>query len=288
MNTVQVNLGKSQLDKIKKSLMNKTKPSVRLSHSDLQGGNTTLMLGQRNYNKLMNHKAKNKGVTLKFTDNEVKQMKSGGFIQGLIGAVAPSIIDAVKEPAQRLLKGGVDKLVGLLTGDDEAQKRKQFEDQYVAERKKEQDENKAAMDAINKKAMEFVRPTQTRSQGRRAPGRSALLTPDMEAKQMEIKGEGMMLKNQGSNSLVNSIAKYGLAEQTGGLLFVPGMRRRQAGCGVSSKNFDKFNQSPLSQANTYAPATPQKITHQLGLKKGRLLIQPNQRGGLLYNPNASM
>jgi hypothetical protein len=225
-------------------------------------------------------------------------MRTGGFIQALL----PTIIDTVKEPAQRLIKSGVDKLVDVLTGKND--ERLKMEQEMIEKARKQQQENKEAMDAINKKAREFVMPTQTRSGNRKAPGRSALLTPEMESKQMEMKkGEGMNLKNSGDNTLASSMSKYGLANQTavgidGGLLFSPGMRRRgMVGCGT--KNFEKFNQSPISQANTYGPLVPEKITHQMGsLKRGKglpssgmvslggLLTPPNQ-GGLLYNPNAS-
>lgn len=317
MNSVKVNLGKTQMEKVKRAIMMKNGTTIRLSPSDFNG-NTTMMLGPRNFKKFMNHKNKGVGVSLKISMNELKSNSmNGGFLQ----AILPILKEvATSEPVKAIGRTILDSITDIVSGKDSDVRRAQEANiQLDKTTRAEQSENMRLLDEINKKASEF------KGAAKRTAvklDRARLQTPEFAQQQMAMKGNGMamgqrIVMGQGMNlknmATVNFSAQGNpiamrLSNMTGaGLLYAPGtMRRRMMGCGVgevenpmnltsqdkgvygnqirSGLNFSTVKEGRWSQSvpNSYAPSPS---SSQIGLMSQKEIEGMKKGNGLLFGPN---
>lgn len=126
MQSVKINLGPSQMEKIKRAIARKEKISIKLSVEDLQNGSFNMFFGPRNFGKIQTALKKNKGVVLDITEDEIRYNKQqGGFIGDLLkgivngvkgffsGNVGKTLVDSVVKPG--LAKAGKNILADVAT-----------------------------------------------------------------------------------------------------------------------------------------------------------------------------
>ena len=130
MQVASLNLGPSQLEKLRRAVQLKQKPSLKLGPEDLNGS-TQVHLGKRNSQKLAGARAKSKGVVLHLTIAEMRaNRQQGGFLQFL----ANPLVAALAAPAI----GEAGKFVfGKLFGSSEKKEEDKPKQKSVAEQLQE-------------------------------------------------------------------------------------------------------------------------------------------------------
>ena len=113
---MNVDLTKSQKDKIASAYKNKCAASIKLSVSEMNGDDT-MYLTRSQINKIEKAKAANRGLTLKLSAAQVRaQAKEGGFLPMILGAarmLLPTVAKTLGLGALGgLAQGTVSKILG--------------------------------------------------------------------------------------------------------------------------------------------------------------------------------
>lgn len=104
---IELNLSDGQKNKIRTGLQSQGSVTIRLKHSDLNGGTDILGLTQRQMNKIVKAYENGKGVTITLSNAQLKEnMKVEGGIIGLLAAGLASALPFIAKAAVPALATG--------------------------------------------------------------------------------------------------------------------------------------------------------------------------------------
>lgn len=104
--SLNLNLSQGQREKLRKAYENNSNVSLQVTNENIEnGGNATIGISQREYNKVMKNKSQGRGARIKIPQSNIKEQKTCGFLGTLAAIGIPLAIQGISALVKKL-RGG--------------------------------------------------------------------------------------------------------------------------------------------------------------------------------------